>query len=119
APARRGPGRRAALHSHPVTSPAAWAPNGVSYTECLSPCRTMLVQIPYFQGIPPDLLAPLIEGAHRSRARRGEIIALRGEPCDGMHIVVSGRIKLYHETASGLERIMRIIEPGDSFGEAL
>ncbi|MFA7438590.1 Crp/Fnr family transcriptional regulator [Castellaniella sp.] len=79
----------------------------------------MLVQIPYFQGIPPDLLAPLIEGAHRSRARRGEIIALRGEPCDGMHIVVSGRIKLYHETASGLERIMRIIEPGDSFGEAL
>lgn len=75
--------------------------------------------IPYFEGIPQHVLAPLLQGAYPIHARRGQIIALKGQPCEGMHIIVSGQIKLYHESDSGLERIMRVIDAGDSFGEAL
>lgn len=75
--------------------------------------------IPYFEGIPPHLLEPLLQGAHPIHAPRGQIIALKGQPCEGMHILVSGQVKLYHESDSGLERIMRIIDAGESFGEAL
>ncbi|WP_322995930.1 Crp/Fnr family transcriptional regulator [Castellaniella sp.] len=79
----------------------------------------ILAQLPYFQGVPATVLAPILQSARQLSVRRDEIIAHRGEPCLGMHIVVQGRIKLCYEAASGLERIMRIVSPNDSFGEAL
>lgn len=65
------------------------------------------------------MLERVAHGARRVCVRRDEIIVRRGEPCRGVHIVVQGRIKLCYETVSGLERIMRIVSHGDSFGEAL
>ncbi|MFT0534424.1 Crp/Fnr family transcriptional regulator [Castellaniella hirudinis] len=78
-----------------------------------------LARLPYFQEVPAAVLARVQQQARLLSVRRDEIIAHRGEPCLGMHIVVQGRVKLCYEAASGLERIMRIVSPGDSFGEAL
>lgn len=50
---------------------------------------------------------------------RGEIIFRRGEPCVGFHVVVYGQVKLVFISASGVERVVRLIGPGDGFGEAL
>ncbi|HUH77922.1 MAG TPA: Crp/Fnr family transcriptional regulator, partial [Devosia sp.] len=42
-----------------------------------------------------------------------------GEPCEGLHAVVYGQIKLMFVSTGGDEKVVRIIGPGDSFGEAL
>lgn len=78
-----------------------------------------LSRISYFRDIPADILGPVAQGVRQVRAARSQIIVHRGEPCCGLHIVVRGKIKLCYEAASGLERIMRIVNPNDSFGEAL
>ena len=36
-----------------------------------------------------------------------------------MHVVVYGRIKLSFVSASGMEKVVDIISPGESFGEAV
>lgn len=80
---------------------------------------SILSRIPYFQDVPVAMLEPVKRGMRQVHACRHQIIAHRGEPCRGIHIVVQGQVKLCYEAASGLERIMRIVSPEDSFGEAL
>ena len=50
---------------------------------------------------------------------RGERIFNRGDPCRGFHIVIYGQVKLGFVSAQGDEKIIEIVGPGFSFGEAL
>lgn len=50
---------------------------------------------------------------------RGDILFQRNDPCVGFHIVVYGQIKLFFKTDQGSEKVARLINAGDSFGEAL
>jgi CRP-like cAMP-binding protein len=50
---------------------------------------------------------------------RGEIIFHRGDPCVGFHTVVYGQVKLAFTSPQGTEKVIEIIGPGHSFGEAL
>ena len=43
----------------------------------------------------------------------------RGDAAVGMHVVVYGRIKLSFVSPSGMEKVIDIISPGESFGEAV
>ncbi len=43
----------------------------------------------------------------------------KGDPCDGFHMVVYGHVKLAFASASGDEKVVELIGPGQSFGEAL
>ena len=49
--------------------------------------------------------------------KQREIVALHGEPFNGIGIIVSGRISLNKETYSGNRIILNILEAGDIFGE--
>lgn len=91
----------------------------LSGVEPVEDTVSVLSQIPYFQGVPEAVLALLALGARQIPVERDQIIVLRGEPCQGTHIVVKGRVKLVYTMGSGVEHIMRIISPGDSFGEAM
>ena len=53
------------------------------------------------------------------RVPKGEFICHRGEPCNGFHLVVYGQVKLGFSTEDGAEKVIEIIGPGQSFGEAL
>ena len=50
---------------------------------------------------------------------RGEIVFQRGDPCVGFHAVVYGQVKLSFVTPQGGEKVVEIISPGFTFGEAL
>nr|WP_232305129.1 Crp/Fnr family transcriptional regulator [Castellaniella caeni] len=79
----------------------------------------LLAGVPLFNELPPDELAPIARGTHEIMAPRGQIIFHRGDPCVGFHVVVYGQVKLVFVSASGVERVVRLIGPGDGFGEAL
>ena len=42
-----------------------------------------------------------------------------GDPCNGFHVVVYGQVKLGFTSPQGVEKVVEIIRPGESFGEAL
>jgi CRP-like cAMP-binding protein len=42
-----------------------------------------------------------------------------GLPCEEFHVVVMGQVKLYAISPSGQEKVIELIGPGNSFGQAL
>ena len=79
----------------------------------------LLSHAPIFRGLTPEELTRIAEGTTEVRAERGKLLFQRGDPCVGFHIVAFGQVKLAVGTASGAEKVVEIIGPGMSFGEAL
>jgi CRP-like cAMP-binding protein len=50
---------------------------------------------------------------------KGRSIVQCGDPCTGFHIVVYGQVKLAFTSPQGTEKVIEIVRPGQSFGEAL
>lgn len=81
--------------------------------------RDLLSKVPLFDGLPVEVLGPIVRGTSRVHAERGEEVVQRGAPCVGFHIIVYGQVKLVYRTSSGEERVIRLMGAGESFGEAL
>ena len=81
--------------------------------------ETLLAQIPIFNGLAPGEIARIARSCREIQARKGEILFHKGDPCNGFHVVVSGQIKLAFTSAQGNEKVVEIISPGQSFGEAI
>jgi CRP-like cAMP-binding protein len=66
---------------------------------------------------------PAVEGivaqARRLSAERGEHLIRRGDHLDGMYAVLEGTLKIYLLSCNGDERVIRVVQPGDCFGEAI
>ena len=48
--------------------------------------------------------------------RRGGYLFMPGDPCNGVFIVMSGRVKLSRVQESGRELALGMVEPGEIFG---
>ena len=79
----------------------------------------LLSHAPMFRDLSPEELDRVAAGTREVRAERGQILFQRGDPCVGFHIVVFGQVKLTVGTPAGAEKVVDIIGPGASFGEAL
>jgi CRP-like cAMP-binding protein len=78
-----------------------------------------LAQVPLFNELPSADLDTIARGTEEVSVARGELVFRRGEPCSGFHVVVYGQIKLMFVSSAGDEKVVRMIGPGDTFGEAL
>src|SRR5699024_7902154 len=81
--------------------------------------QDFLARIPLFEGLSVQALDQIAAATTQVRSGRGSILFRQGDPCVGFHHVVYGRIKLTLRSPVGDEKVVRIISPGDSFGEAL
>lgn len=79
----------------------------------------LLSHAPIFRDLSPEELSRIAAGTREVRAERGHLIFQRGDPCEGFHIVVFGQVKLTVGSSAGAEKVVDIIGPGASFGEAL
>jgi CRP-like cAMP-binding protein len=79
----------------------------------------LLRHAPIFRDVAPADLERIADGTTEIRAERGRILFQRGDPCSGFHLVVYGQVKLSVGTASGIEKVVEIIGPAMTFGEAL
>jgi CRP-like cAMP-binding protein len=72
-----------------------------------------------------SLLAPLDESQRERllsrctsrRFRRRQIIFHHGDPSDGMHLIVSGRVMIRITTSAGEDACLTVSGPGESVGE--
>jgi CRP/FNR family transcriptional regulator, dissimilatory nitrate respiration regulator len=81
--------------------------------------QAFLAGLPLFKELAPEELDPIAAGTMELQVPRGEIIFNRGDPCTGFHLVVYGQVKLAFISRQGGEKVVEIVGPGHSFGEAL
>lgn len=81
--------------------------------------QDFLANIALFNSMRPEELGRIALGTTQLRAGRGETLFRRGDPCVGFHIVLYGQIKLSFISTGGAEKVIELIGPGHSFGEAL
>lgn len=81
--------------------------------------QAFLATLPLFKELSAAELEPIAAGTTELHVPRGEIVFSRGDPCDGFHLVVYGQIKLAFISPQGGEKVLEVVGPGFSFGEAL
>ncbi|NYT61834.1 Crp/Fnr family transcriptional regulator [Alcaligenaceae bacterium] len=81
--------------------------------------QDFLSRVPLFNALGSDELNNIAVGTTEVQVPRGAMVFHRGDPCVGFHTVVYGQIKLMFVSPMGSEKVVRLIGPGDSFGEAL
>jgi len=59
----------------------------------------------------------LLGTARRRRFRSGEVVFHFGDPVGDVHLILAGRFALYVMQPTGEEAMLRILGPGDMFGE--
>jgi CRP/FNR family cyclic AMP-dependent transcriptional regulator len=77
----------------------------------------LLKQIPYFASLPDSRVRELAAGLPEHRYRAGEVIFLKGDPCQGLCIVLSGRVRTVTRSAEGRERVLKVFGPGRTFSD--
>jgi CRP-like cAMP-binding protein len=87
-------------------------PTEIKVTEFLS-------RLPLFSDLEPAELDRMAGDTQVIYPPKGEVVFHQGDPCNGFHCVVYGRIKLAFTASNGAEKVVEIIGPGQSFGEAL
>ena len=75
--------------------------------------------LPLFTDLNRPELERLALGCQLRRLARGETVFRVGEPCEEFHVTVTGQIKLFAISPSGQEKVIELVGPGNSFGEAL
>jgi CRP-like cAMP-binding protein len=80
---------------------------------------TLLSRIPLFEGLAPQELAKMAKGVHQIRVAKGETLFRQGDACNGFHVLAYGQIKLGLSSPQGTEKVVEIIQAGQSFGEAI
>ncbi len=71
----------------------------------------------YFSALNSEQIAQIEAGAREFSLPKGEILFLEGEPCRGLYVVKSGRIRIFKSSPEGREQVLTIAGPGDSFNE--
>ena len=81
--------------------------------------QAFLATLPLFKELAPNEIDRIAEGTTELHVPRGEILFNKGDPCVGFHLVIYGQVKLAFISPQGSEKVVEIVGPGLSFGEAL
>lgn len=81
--------------------------------EALDALRRVL----FLRDADENLLKHLLRWARTVDAGRGEVLFLRGEPCQGLYVVLQGAVRLYNSSATGREQVIGVERSGSVIGE--
>jgi CRP/FNR family cyclic AMP-dependent transcriptional regulator len=78
---------------------------------------TALRNVSLFADVPTGDLEELTAGLRRRRYARGQVIFTQGDPGANLCIVEEGRVRIVVSSDDGKELVLRLLGPGDFFGE--
>ena len=81
--------------------------------------RAFLANLPIFSEMGEAELDRLAAATVPLYFDKGQAIVQCGDACTGFHVVVYGQVKLAFTSPQGVEKVVEIVRPGQSFGEAL
>ena len=75
-------------------------------------------KLPLFRQVSPRNVAEVASHARTMPARRGAAVCEQGDTLPGVMALAYGIVKLSVTRANGQERVVRFVNPGETFGEA-
>jgi CRP-like cAMP-binding protein len=75
--------------------------------------------LPLFAELDREELQRVAQGCQLKRLARGDMVFHVGQPCEEFHVTVMGQVKLFALSPAGQEKVIELVGPGNSFGEAL
>ena len=94
------------------------ASNGTTHKHELD-IPSLLSRMPLFSALTPGQLAPITAATREKRLAKGEMLFQKGDMPKGFFIIVFGQVKLAFPSSQGNEKVVEIIGPRQSFGEAV
>jgi CRP/FNR family transcriptional regulator len=77
----------------------------------------ILRKVPYFAALDDEPLRKLAAAARVLACRKREMIVWEGESCDGLYVVLCGRVKVFKRSEQGREQVLLIVGPGRTFND--
>jgi len=81
--------------------------------------QAFLANLPIFSAMSAVELDRIAAHTLPLHVEKGQTVCHTGDPCTGFHVVVYGQVKLGFTSPQGVEKVVEIVRPGQSFGEAL
>ncbi|WP_435561408.1 Crp/Fnr family transcriptional regulator [Neobacillus sp. LXY-4] len=85
--------------------------------HCQTHTGSCVKNVPIFKGLDDDELCLVQKAVISQTYRKGEYIFQEGEPSDSLYIVHKGLVKVSKISDEGKEQIIRLLFPGDFFGQ--
>jgi CRP-like cAMP-binding protein len=84
-----------------------------------NPAAGIIAHAPMFRLLAPEHRLALARAARPLHLRRGETVVRRGERLSSLFAVGYGLLKLALRNDAGDEKVLRLVGPGETFGEAV
>lgn len=81
--------------------------------------RAILAHLPLFRELSPEQIDQIAAGTREKRAPKGEMLFHKGDTPRGFYVIVFGQVKLAFPSSQGNEKVVEILGPKQSFGEAV
>lgn len=79
----------------------------------------VLRKTPLFAALPDEDLRRVAALAAARRFGKKEAVFREGDRADGFFVVASGKVKVFKLSGEGKEQVLHVIEPGQTFAEAV
>jgi CRP-like cAMP-binding protein len=76
-------------------------------------------KIPLFLSFSREQLEQIEKNSRKSKLKAGELLFYHGQTANHFHLLIQGKIKLFRLSASGEEKVIEVIFPGQTFAEAV
>ena len=81
--------------------------------------QLILAQLPLFRELSPEQIGKIADGTREKRLAKGEMLFHKGDAPRGFYLIVLGQVKLAFPSSQGNEKVVEILGPRQSFGEAV
>jgi CRP/FNR family transcriptional regulator, cyclic AMP receptor protein len=79
--------------------------------------ETVLRKTPLFANLTDVEMRSLAGRVNNRRFERGALLFSEGDPCTGLFLVASGKIRIFKLSSAGREQVLAVEGPGSSFAE--
>lgn len=79
----------------------------------------IISRLPLFVEVSPSQLQQIVAESRERRLTKGEMLFQKGDTARGFFAVVSGQVKLAFPSSQGNEKVVEVLGPRQSFGEAV
>lgn len=83
----------------------------------VSQLQDTMARLSYFEGWNRDQLVRMSMGAKQLVLNKKEELSRKGDLIQSVYIVISGQVRLFIPLSNGTERVVSLINKGESFGE--
>ncbi len=81
--------------------------------------RRAIARLPLFKVLTPEETHYLVSHVRERQLTKGQILFNKGDTPHGFYVLIEGRMQLSFPSEQGVERVLEVIKPGESFGEAM